>query len=178
MPRSRRGFSQGRTRRLTAWGLGPGGSGAASIASSTSTILGSGVVPLVEGLTAVRLRGSLQAYLKTSDAANGGFHCALGIALATDEAFAVGITALPEPVTDPGFDGWLFHRFFDLHSFGATIAESMNAAGLASIQFEVDSKAMRKIPVGMTMYAVLQSVELSTATMSVFFDSRVLAKLP
>ncbi len=179
MARSRRGFSQGhiRTRRQTAWGIGPGGSSPASISSSSVVILGGGSVPLVEGLTIVRLRGSFQAYLKTSDAANGGFHCALGIGLATDEAFGIGTTALPSPISDSEFDGWMYHRWFDIHSFGATIAESMTS-GLATIQFEVDSKAMRKQPVGLVLYTVLEVVELSTATMSAFFDSRILAKLP
>ena len=178
MARSLRGFNRAPSqRRKTAWDFGSGSTGATSISSSSTTIIGSGAAIITEGVTFIRTRGSLQAFLKTSDGANGGFHCGFGIGVATAEAFAVGATALPSPLADASFDGWLYHRFFDCHTFDATIASSM-VNNLAVVQFEVDSKAMRKVPAGVTIYAVLETVELQTATMSVFFDSRSLFKLP
>ena len=175
--RQRSGSFRGRSRRQTAGEEGPGGSGATSVSSSSSVIVGAGSQATEDGLTIVRIRGSVQAYLKTSDAANGGFHCALGMAVVSNDAFAVGVTAVPNPIDDMLWDGWMYLRFFDIHSFGATIAESMNASGLGSIQFEIDSKAMRKLQLNDTLVCVLQAVELSTATMSLFLDSRLLVKI-
>jgi len=178
MARSRGVFHRGRPqRRKTGWDFGPGGTGVTSFSSSTTSILGGGAEVVAQGLTLVRLRGSVQGFLKTADAANAGFHCAMGIGIVSTDAFAVGVTALPNPADDIGW-GWLYHRFFDLHAFSATVADSMAASGLGSIQFEVDSKAMRKLTVSEVIFASLQVIELSTATMSVFFESRALLKLP
>ena len=180
MPHSRRG-SIPRVmipRRKSSWEFGPGSTGALSISSSTTALVGGGVTVSANGATLVRTRGSLQAFLKTSDAANGGFHLVFGIGIASADAFGVGVTALPNPGDDPGWPGWLYWRVFDLHSFGATIAESMGAGGLGSVQFEVDSKAMRKVGVNEVIFASVQAIELSTATMSLFFESRCLFKLP
>ena len=47
----------------------------------------------------------------------------------------------------------------------------------SSLRLEVDSKAMRKFPVEMALYAVVEIVEVGTATINFHFDSRVLFKL-
>ena len=179
MARSRSGFSRGRSqRRTTAWTFGPGGSDVVSTGASGQTILGSGVILAGESkVTLVRLRGSLQVYLKTSSAAGDGFHCALGIGIVMNEAFGVGQTAIPGPISEADWDGWLYHRFFDLHTFDATIANNIEL-GLAVAQFEVDSKAMRIWDDGETLMAILEVSEGTAATMDVFFDSRILVKLP
>ncbi len=49
-------------------------------------------------------------------------------------------------------------------------------AGSATVV--VDTKAMRKFPAEMSIYAALEVVEIGTATLNVFFDSRALGKLP
>ena len=165
-------------RRKTSWEFGPGGTTANSFSSSTTAILGGGVAAAENGLTLVRLRGSLQAFLKTSDQANGGFHCVMGIGVASSDAFVIGVTALPNPADDPSWPGWLYWRVFDVHTFDATIASSFGPAGLAAIQFEVDSKAMRKLGINETIFASVQTIEAGAATMSIFFESRTLVKLP
>jgi len=165
-------------RRKSSWEFGPGGTAVTSVGSSTSVIIGGGVAAGQNGLTLVRLRGSLQAYLTATDATNSGFHCAFGVGIASSDAFGVGVTALPNPADDAGWPGWLYHRFFDLHSFNATIVESMAAGGLGSVQFEVDSKAMRKLGINETIFASLQTIEAGAASMSIWFESRTLVKLP
>ena len=165
-------------RRKTSWEFGPGGTAVTTISAPTTTVIGGGVAAAENGLTLVRLRGSLQAYLKTGDGANAGFHCTFGIGIASADAFAVGVTALPNPGDDPGWPGWLYWRVFDIHAFSATIAESFGPNGLASVQFEVDSKAMRKLGINETIFASLQTIEAGTSTMSIFFESRALVKLP
>ena len=102
-------------------------------------------------------------------------HCAVGIGIVTSDAFAVGVSAVPDPIDQMEWDGWLYHRFFDLHSSEAALGDQQN--GLTSIQFEVDSKAMRKVADNMTLMAVVQAVEIGAAVMVAHFDSRLLVKL-
>ena len=174
--RSRQG-SQRSTRRETAWEQGPGAGTLVSISSSSKTILGTAFEPAVPGLTIVRIRGNLQAYLKTASAGDSGFHCAVGIGIVTTDAFSIGVTAMPGPLSDIFWDGWLFHQIFDIFAASGTIADNFNL-GLAVERFEIDSKAMRKFRTNMTVFAMLETVEGGTATMSVRVGSRMLLKLP
>jgi len=114
------------------------------------------------------------AYLKTGGA-DDGFHGALGIGIVTDDAFAIGVTAVPDPIDDMEWDGWLYHRFWDIHSRGTF---SNDDGHINAVSFEVDSKAMRKMTEGDTLFAIVQVVEAATATGSIWFDSRALFKLP
>jgi len=175
MPRPRRGFSRGNapSRRLTAWTEGPGGSVPVGLSASGSAILGAGVTPNVEGLTIVRTRGDVEIVLRLAGAAEG-FTGAIGLCLVTDEAFAIGITAMPTPVSDMDDELWFYHRFFSLHA-GAVTATA--ALARIALNWEVDSRAMRKQPVGMTCAAVIEVTELPTAIIDVQFDSRQLVKL-
>jgi len=157
-----------------AWGVGPGGQTAQQFAASVSTILGNGVILSTETeVTIVRLRGAFSAYLRSATAADNGFHCALGVGIASEDAFAVGVTALPNPLDDADWPGWFYHRFFDIHASGAFAGDQPGG----SVAFEVDSKAMRKMGENEIVFANLQVIEDSAATMTVWFDSRLLAKL-
>jgi len=172
---TRRGFHQGRTgrtRRGVGWEEGPGASTQTGLSASGSVILGLGLELLVDDFTLMRTRGRLSAFLNTGSAAGEGFHCAMGIGIVTKEAFAIGITAVPIPITNMDWDGWLYHQFFDCHVRSTTNVDTDSAG----ITFEVDSKAMRKLRDGDTIFAVLEVVEIGAATMDVFFDSRVLLK--
>jgi len=165
-------------RRKTSWEFGPGGTIATTFSASTTSVIGGGVTVGENGITLVRLRGSLQAFLKTADQANGGFHMVFGIGIASSDAFAVGVSALPNPGDDPQWPGWLYWRVFDIHAWSSTLSESYGPSGLASIQFEVDSKAMRKLGLNEVIFASCQSIEAGNSTASVFFESRTLVKLP
>ena len=159
-------------RRHTDWGLGPGGTANTAVAASSSVILGAGVVLTVSG-TLSRLRGAFSAYLLTASAAGAGYQGAFGIGIVSTPAFSVGITSMPTPITEMEWNGWLYHRFFGVHAMSATPAD----AAAAAIEFEVDSKAMRKMETAeVTMFAAIEVVEIGTATMDVFFDSRALVK--
>jgi len=167
-----------RSRRKTEWDVGPGGSSVTNITSSAIAILGSGIA-LVGGageVTIVRIRGHFEGILKSATAAASGFHCAFGIGLITSAAFAVGISAIPGPLSEIGWDGWMYHTFFDLHAVTGTTADGVNAMS-NYIRFPVDTKAMRIFETDMTLVPVLETVEAGVATLDVFFDSRLLAKL-
>ena len=175
MARSR-GFHPGNATswRQTGWDVGPGGPAPTSITGSGAQILGSGISALTDGLTLVRVRGFIEIVMELGGVGEG-FTGAVGLCVVTDDAFAVGITALPSSITDMSDDVWMYHRFFSLHA-GAVSA----TAALARIHesWEVDSKAMRKIPQGKTLAMVLEVTEIGTADATIAFDSRVLLKLP
>ena len=65
---------------------------------------------------------------------------ALGAIVITDQAASVGITAIPDPITDASDDGWFiwlpFNQSGDL------------SAGRTGYWHEFDSKAMRKVSEG------------------------------
>jgi len=178
LPR-RSGFSQARhssLRRKTGWGVGPGGNSVTKILASGVTLIGAGSISVSESLTLVRTRGSLQAFIvgATLPAVGDGFHCTFGICIVSEDAFAVGVTAIPDPNSDSAWDGWLYHRYFDLH-VGNT---SLPVIGPTFFNLEVDSKAMRKWRESDVMVAVLQTNEIGASEMDVYFDSRILLKLP
>ena len=178
MTRLRSGFQPRQTRsprRKTVWGIGPGGDAVVSVSADGKSFLGSGIV-LVDELmaTIMRLRGTLSMYLVTNSAVNDGFHCAMGIGLVDNLAFAAGVNSIPGPLTNANSDIWLYHRFFGVH--GRTAGIEAGAPNEA-FETEVDSKAMRKWSSDQTLVPIVEVVEASSATAAIWFDSRVLIKL-
>ena len=179
MAARRSGFFRGNrsvsTRRRTAWGLGPGGTGATAISSSTSTFLGAVAVPIVDGITVVRIRGSLLLTLITATGALDGFRGAFGIGVASLAAVTAGINSVPTPITEQESDNWLYHTYFQVI---ANISAEADFNQATVVRIAVDSKAMRKFPTELALYAAIDTVESGAAVMDASFDSRVLAKLP
>ncbi len=95
--------------------------------------------------TVRRTRGVLTV---TSDvAAIGEFVSgALGAMVVTDTAVAVGITALPDPVTDKDDDGWMLWVPFQGIVQGVAGTTWANLPPYLTVDF--DSKAMRKVEEG------------------------------
>jgi len=171
--RGSRGFQPRSQRRSTSWEVGPGGDVLESTSASSSSIIGDGAAVTFDGDTLVRIRGSLQAYLTTGATPGDGFHCGFGIGLITGDAFAASV--FPDPLVEAGWDGWIYHRFYDLH---VPVTAGIGEVGTAAITFEVDSKAMRKLVATDVIFAALEAVEVGTAVMETYFDSRALLKLP
>ena len=182
MAQSRRGFSRSSrqsSRRLTEWSQGPGGTGPTVVSTPVATIIGAILVPTAPGLTVVRIRGELEMHLSLATAALDGFAGAFGIGIATAAAATAGGASVPTPITEEDSDNWLYHRYF---SVKAPIASAVSTAPTgevisANVRIEVDSKAMRKFPLEMALYASLEVVEVGTAIMQVAFNSRALVKL-
>jgi len=173
-------------RRKTSWQIGPetGTNGSAqSITATGSTGASVGAQSAVDGNTLVRTRGELLLTLLAAAAAGDGFIGAFGIGVVTAQAFGIGITALPTPIDEEDWDGWLYHRYFSVVS-SSIISDTVSSADdfanavSAVLRVEIDSKAMRKVPENMTVAAVLQVTEVGTATMTWNFNSRMLIKLP
>ncbi len=162
-------------KRLTQWGLGPGGTGVVAIASSASSLLGGGVQFGASG-TVVRIRGWFDAFLTGYTSAGDGFQGAVGIGLVSTAAFTAGIASVPTPIIEAAWDGWLWHQFFGVHGQLAAGSTSVGTSG-PGVSREIDSKAMRKVSDEMTVYAVVEVVEIGTGLLSVHLDSRLLLKL-
>ena len=138
-----------------------------------------GQITQSDGLTVVRIRGELSVFLTASNQAHGGIRGAVGIGIANENAFTVGgIGSLQTPVTDVDWDGWIWHSFFTVASITATIADGSNAVGCV-VRIPIDSKAMRKQPDNMVLYAAYEGrSEFGSVTTFLDLDCRVLVKLP
>ncbi len=91
--------------------------------------------------TIVRTR--MQLYIRSDqEAASESQFGAWGFCVVTDQAFSIGVTAVPTPVTDMDSDSWLAHQWL-MSSHGAGTVDSQKGQ-----PYEVDSKAMRKVEDG------------------------------
>ncbi len=184
----RRGLSRGHLtrspRRKTSWSEGVGGTATQSQITASSSVIASAVLLIIEdGVTLIRTRGRLQLFLDNAAAGGEGFLGAFGIAVATSAAVAAGAASVPTPITEQGWDGWLYWRAIQLMSAsaitgGAATDRDVLNESLVVQNIEIDSKAMRKLKEEDTIYACLQVIEIGTATLNWNLDSRVLFKLP
>ena len=182
-PRSR--FQRTSVRHRSSWEPGPetSGNGASqAISVGGGSLAGTAVQATVDGLTLIRTRGELLIYLRLATASDHGFHGAFGIAKATTAAIVAGAASVPTPITEEGWDGWLYHWYFSTFAAGpiamATAAQetAQNHSTVAAVRIEVDSKAMRKWDIDEGIYAAIEVLEVGMAEMSWAFNSRLLVK--
>ena len=162
-----------RSRRQTGWQLGPGVLGLASITASSSVIFGAGFEFLRDGLTVVRIRGNIEINMTAATAGGDGYDGAFGIGIVSLPAFVAGVVSVPTPVTDVGWEGWMWHQYFSMHSPAA-----FDAAGENRLIIPIDTKAMRKAGTEEVIMLVGEFVENITSAITVTTDSRMLLKLP
>ena len=112
----------------------------------------------------------------TAAAAGDGFFGAVGLGKVSEQAAGVGVTAVPSPMDEENWDGWLWHSYFDIRAITATIADGVNA-GIAYQRLVIDSKAMRKVDSADVIVGAISVVESGTATMEMNADSRQLIKV-
>ena len=165
------------SRRKTAWSAGPSET-TAELTAAGAFIWTLGSQALVDGLTQVRVRGEYNVFLPVVTTIGDGYlSMAVGLCIVSENAFGVGITAVPTPFTDMGWDGWLFHR---LHSqiIGLSTTE-LGVAPTEAFRIELDSKAMRKIRATDVLIGVGElGTEVGAATLAFSAQTRVLDKLP
>ncbi len=173
------GFHRGRgsNRRLTAWSEGTGSTSPTRLDSNSAGFLGQAITGNVEGLTVIRVRGYLRAIILSTAGANDGFAGAMGIGIASVAVVTAGASSVPTPLTEQDSENWLYWRAFSLQTVTSTITDGVNSSSVF-LDYVVDSKAMRKFPSDLALYAMVEVVENGTSTMDVWHDSRVLVKLP
>jgi len=114
------------------------------------TVLASGASVLTNFLTAADLAARpftiIRVHLEISArsdqvAATENWMVGAGMCVISDQALAIGVTAIPTPITDLGSDLWFVHgilsgQFSFLSAVGAVSSE---------VSKDLDSKAMRKV---------------------------------
>ena len=161
-----RTFRTGAARRLTQW-VGPALQEYVGVAASGATLLAS--ISFEEAQTIVRTRGqvSVRPTVTSADLSIVG---AVGICVVSAEALGVGITAVPEPFSDADWGGWMVWRSFSYRLEFGTNA-SLN---FLDWNFEVDSKAMRKVSSNEAAVVVAESL---TGAFNISTPVRTLIKL-
>ena len=166
-------FRGHKTRRLTAWG---------SMAANAQVLTGAGSEALSFSLNAaalalrpftiVRWRGIIGISSDQGTAAEDQ-SAAMGIAVVSDQASAVGITAVPSPITDRGSD--LFFVYEDMVASMFVVSNSGVIPNLMTSR-QFDSKAMRKVNEDEDVVVTKGNTALSDGTV-LYTAGRFLIKL-
>ena len=98
----------------------------------------------------------------------GGF----GVAVVSDQAVGIGVTAIPTPLTDLGSDLWLAHQVL-LGNFIGTGNSDTESAN----RYVVDSKAMRKVNGDQDVVIVTEMNSALASGLTIFGAGRMLFKL-
>ena len=171
-PFPRRSGSQ---RRRVSWSLGPHGT-FGGISSSAVVLAPINAQALLDDLTIVRIRGRLLVNLETAAGAGEGFEWAMAMAIVSENAAGIGVTAVPDPIADIGWDGWILYESGVIFARDASPLDEGGPAGSQLI--ELDSKAMRKLHLSDVLVAVFATTETGTSLMRPVLASRILSKLP
>jgi len=150
----RSGFVQSK-RRLTQW-VGSAPITAVAALAANTVVLDQSLVLLGLPATVIRTRGIITIISDQVGASEAPFG-AVGFSVVSDQAQAVGITAIPDPISDSGSDLFFVHQYFDAPLNVGTAASFANI----SKTFAFDSKAMRKVSEDQT---IVVSVANSSAT--------------
>ncbi len=121
--------------------------------------------------TIVRTRGLFQV---SSDqaATTEEYNASVGSAVVSDQASAIGITAIPTPETDRSSDLWFVYETI-AGNFTVSSAIGLFEAGHERV---IDSKAMRKVEDGEDFVTVIETSVVSSGA-RVYYSDRVLVKL-
>lgn len=91
------------------------------------------------------VRSHLTCFLESDQAIAAEFYAAaIGICIVSSQAAAIGVTAVPTPLTDQASDLWLLHQNM-AGAFGFFTAAGFNELNGSAHQYDIDSKAARKI---------------------------------
>ncbi len=175
---ARRAFRPGAAaiaqKRLTVWlSIPPVNNTVTATGGTISSSLNAAALAL-RPFTIVRTRYLLNV-ASDQEAATEGYSGALGLCVVSDQASAIGITAVPTPITDMGSDLWFLHQVWaarELHDTSAGLGANVGYTT------EIDSKAMRKVDIGEDVLIVLESnVGVTGGGTIVVHGGRMLVKL-
>ena len=156
------GFIQrsGVARRETVW-IGSASFSTLLSAPSTAVLQASlnAAALALRPFTVVRTRGFF--HLRSDQGAvTEIYEAALGLAVVSDQAVAIGVTAVPTPTTDDDSDLWfVYERGFGELEVNTSVGFSNGPAGGYR---SFDSKAMRKVEDGQDVIQVVETSALSS----------------
>ena len=135
--------------------------GRQSIGSGTAVLLTSldAAGLALRPFTVIRTRGIIG--LKSDQVIAGEpQQLAYGHCVVSDQALAIGVTAVPTPVTDVDSDLWFTYEML-MAEFAFITGAGFDAQGMISRVF--DSKAMRKVEEGQQLISVMETPSSATA---------------
>ena len=173
MARGKRFVRGGRSVRESMW-IGITETNSTLTAANQAVIINNGnaALAVLRPFTVVRIRGVL-AYRSDQVIASESFHAACGYEVVSDQASAIGATAIPTPYFDLGSD------FFFVHQFMSGRFEFITGAGFDPRSFttiEYDSKAMRKVDDDSDVVVVLETGSISSGV-NIYHAGWMLIKL-
>ena len=95
---------------------------------------------------------------------------ALGATIVSERALTVGITALPDPVTEVAADFWFLYQDFSI------IGAAENAISLNDRSYRFDSRAQRKVEEGEQIVFIMANASVP-AGLKFLLNFRMLIKL-
>jgi len=163
----------GRERRQTLWFTLPEATLTLAAANSAGRFLVLNAAALaLRPFTVVRTRLSFFARSDQTGALET-WQVAIGAAVVTDQASAIGVTAVPTPFTDLGSDSWFVHQIVT-GVFLFISGVGVHPTGGRII--DVDSKAMRKVEDGSDINFTAENSGISAGT-TIVTAGRMLVKL-
>jgi len=138
-------------KRATDWIQSSVETAVSSIAAATAILDQS--FNISEPSTVVRTRGSLWIQSDQIAASEQPFG-ALGMAVVTDQASAIGISAIPSPYTNAGSDSFFVHLPF---AVATRFGDATGFSAQSFTEFKFDSKAMRKVADSDSIVVVLEN---------------------
>jgi len=104
------------------------------------------------------------------------FDAACGMCVVSEQAAAIGVTAIPTPMTDLGSELWFFHKIIDGELTFITGA-GIDAQGVTPPGgITMESKAMRKIDTAQDLAIVAETSAVSIGAI-MYLAGRILVKL-
>jgi len=171
--RSGRVFRGGRSRRESLW---------FDIAETETTITAASTAALFTGLTSVllglrpftivRTRGTMM--VSSDQTANTETQqIGFGICVVSDQALAIGVTAVPTPMTDGESDLWFV---FEVLEHRIQVSSAIGILSPAGSRKDWDSRAMRKVEEGSDIALSVETGTISSGLV-VTKHGRMLIKL-
>ena len=174
MARGRRFIRGGRSVRETMW---------LTLPETRTALAAANTAVLLLSLTAAELalrpftitRTILHWSLRSDQSgASENFDAAIGVCVVSDQAQAIGVTAVPTPFTDLESDLWLAHSIQDGHFlFISGVGVQANSSVNPTL---IDSRAMRKVEDGQDVAVVIENSSISSGT-QLYAAGRMLIKL-
>ena len=163
------------SRRKTAWASSPDVTALTNMAANTILLTGTANAALLalRPFTIVRVRGELWVQSDSVATTRVPFG-ALGFAVVSDTAAALGVTAVPAPIADEGSGLWFVYQYF-LASRTLLTAVGFNGSEEFG-RYSFDSKAMRKVDIGADIAVVMQN-RAAVGGMNFVLKYRLLVKL-
>ncbi len=149
--------------------------GVATLAGPSASVIYHTLTAVEKALrpfTVIRTRGFWEIF-SDQVVADEAYQAALGLAVVSDQAVGIGVTAVPTPYTDMESDLWfVYEQLYGNMRFG----DATGTEDPAGVRAAFDSRAMRKVEDGQDVISVGEASSISSG-LSMKVGFRMLVKL-